>query len=142
MWRIIPRLYLGDRFDAQNRFLLESVGITHIVNCAVELPCYFRRDFRYLHLKLDDPDPAFQDKIPRIRRFIRGGRRAGQVLVHCSMGISRSPSAILAYLCQRGRTLEEGIKILQKGVGEEEGFLEPNEAFLEQLREFLDASDA
>ena len=141
MWRIIRGLYLGDQFDAQNRFLLDDLRITHILNCAVEIPCFFRNDFRYLHLKMNDPDPDFIDHIPRIRRFIRVGRRSGAVLVHCRMGLSRSPSAILAYLCRRGRTLEEGIAILQRGVSEDDGFIEPHPEFLEQLQDYLDACE-
>jgi protein-tyrosine phosphatase len=138
MWRILHNLYLGDVQDARNRFVLEQYGITHILNCAAEIRCFFRGDFRYLHLKLNDPDPAFSDNIPKICRFIRAGRRRGAVLVHCRMGCSRSPAAILAYLCRQGRPLEEALRILQKGVSDESGFIEPHPVFLEQLEDYLD----
>jgi dual specificity phosphatase 12 len=98
----------------------------------------FGRGFRYLHLELTDPDPAFADHIDTICRFIRVGRKRGAVLVHCRMGLSRSPAAILAYLCGRGRTLEQGLRLLRKGVGEREEFTEPHEAFLEQLRDYYE----
>ena len=52
------------------------------------------------------------------------------------MSMSRSPAAILAYLCRRGRTLEEALEILQRGVGEQDSFFEPHEVFLEQLRDY------
>jgi protein-tyrosine phosphatase len=141
MWRIIPRLYLGDEHDARNRFVLKDCRITHILNCAREVPCFFKRDFRYWHLKMSDPDPAFIDEIPRICSFIHRGRRAGSVLVHCRMGCSRSPACILAYLCRRGRTLPEALKIVARGVGEEESFIEPHEVFLDQLRDYLEAAE-
>ena len=57
------------------------------------------------------------------------------------MGLSRSPAAILAYLCSRGRTLKQGLRLLQKGVREEEDFAEPNEVFLEQLRDYFELEE-
>jgi protein-tyrosine phosphatase len=141
MWRILPRLYLGDQYDACNHHVLEHAGVTHVLNCAREVPCSFRSRFRYLHLKLMDPDGAFIDHIPDICRFIRVGRRRGGVLVHCRMGISRSVAAILAYLCSRGKTLEEGYRILQRGVREADEFMEPNEVFLIQIRDYFELDD-
>jgi hypothetical protein len=47
------------------------------------------------------------------------------------MGMSRSPAAILAYRCRRGRKLESAVEMLQGGVGEEDSFVGPHEVFLE-----------
>jgi protein-tyrosine phosphatase len=137
-------LYLGDAQDANNRFILDHLGITHILNCAAEVPCAFPGSFRYLHLELNDPDPAFIDHIEEICKFIRRGRRRGAVLVHCRMGYSRSPAAILAYLCHRGRTLPQGMRLVKKAVHEDDGFTEPHEVFLDQLRDYfeLDPDDS
>jgi hypothetical protein len=57
------------------------------------------------------------------------------------MGVSRSPAAILAYLCSRGRTLKQGLRLLQKGVREQEEFAEPHEAFMEQLRDYFELEE-
>jgi hypothetical protein len=57
------------------------------------------------------------------------------------MGLSRRPAAVLAYLCHRGLSLRRAIRVLQRGVCEEEGFTEPHEAFLEQLRDFFDLAE-
>ena len=64
MWEILPDLFLGDRGDARDRNRLRRHGITHIVNCSKELPCHFEGEFEYLWLRMDDPDPAFAEKIP------------------------------------------------------------------------------
>jgi protein-tyrosine phosphatase len=134
MWRIRRKLYLGDVYTARDRHWLEMTGITHILNCAEELPCFHRGHFRYLHLRLTDPDPEFHEYIEKLCKFIRRGRRAGGVLVHCRAGLSRSPAAILAYLSSRGHSLERALEILRRGVGETHAeFIEPDASFLEQI---------
>jgi hypothetical protein len=134
MWRIARGLFLGDGRDAHDRELLAGLGVTHVLNCAREVPCWHRRHFRYCHLKLTDPDPEFHEFIEKICRFIRRGRRAGGVLVHCRAGLSRSPSAVLAYLCSRGRRLDRALELLRRRVGETDaGFIEPDASFLEQI---------
>jgi Dual specificity phosphatase, catalytic domain len=116
VWEILPDLFLGDRGDAANRERLRSRGITHIVNCSKELPCHFEADFRYLWLKLDDPDPQFATKMPEFLAFIDEGRSAGKVMVHCTGGVSRSPAVILAYLCQLEGNLERAAGRLSRAV--------------------------
>src|SRR5438094_6475192 len=119
-------LYLAGRRNALDRHLVVGMGIIHILNCAHEVPCWYRRDFRYYHLKLTDPDPEFHEYIEAICRFIRQGRRAGSVLVHCAAGLSRSPAAILAYVCSRGKRLEEALDLLRDRLGESDFFIEPD----------------
>ena len=118
---------------------LTGAGITHVLNCAREVPCSYRGEFRYWHLRLTDPDQAFQDEIERICRFIRRGRRAGGVLVHCAAGLSRSAAAVVAYLCSRGKRLDEALDLLRRRVGEAEvDFVEPDASFLVQLEEYFE----
>ena len=139
MWRIAKGLYLGDVRDALDRDLLLGWGITHVLNCAREVPCKFRSDFRYCHLRLQDPDEAFQGEIERFCRFIRQGRRSGAVLVHCAAGLSRSAAAITAYLCKRGKTLPEALDVLRRRVGESEReFIEPDPSFLAQIELYFE----
>ncbi|MFO0917675.1 MAG: dual specificity protein phosphatase [Planctomycetaceae bacterium] len=141
MWRIRRGLFLGDGYDAKDRDLLRSAGITHIINCAAEVPCWHRRDFRYLHLKLRDPDPDFHEHIDRCVKFIRRGRRAGGVLVHCLAGLSRSPSVILAYLCARGSSLPDALDHVGRAVGETQEFILPDATFLSQIELYLEDRD-
>lgn len=138
MWPVIPRLYLGDDLDARDRSVLTDCGITHIVNCACEIPSYFPGEFEYLRLELHDPDPAFIDYIPELCAFIDQGRAEGAVMVHCRMGMSRSPASILAYLLHRGKTYAQALRRLSRAVREDDGFAEPHEVFLEQLRDYFD----
>ena len=110
MWEILPDLFLGDRGDACDRERLRRRGITHIVTCSKELPCHFPADFEYLWLRMDDPDPSFEAKIPTFCAFIDAGRDRGQGLVHCTGGVSRSPAVILAYPCKLEGTLEKAVE--------------------------------
>jgi len=137
MYKILPELYLGDELDSRDRERLEEYGITHIVNCAYEVSSPFSRYFIYLNLELSDPDHAFHYCIPDFCEFIDAGRQEGAVLVHCRMGLSRSPATILAYLCHLGISLDEAIEIVKQGVQRGDDFILPAELFLEQIRDYF-----
>ncbi|MBI3271071.1 MAG: dual specificity protein phosphatase family protein [Planctomycetes bacterium] len=141
MRRILKGLYVGNAGDAQDYRGLQRRRVTHILNCAIEVPCFFRGDFTYLELGLTDPDPNFADAIPDICAFIKVGRREGGVLVHCSAGMNRGPSAVLAYLCHRGRRLVDALDLLRADADEDEegeAFVEPNDDFLSQLEDYFE----
>jgi protein-tyrosine phosphatase len=91
-------------------------GITHVVNCAVGLPCVFPFEFRYLSLELDDPDREFGKRVPAAMKFIDEGRANGAVLVHCGAGVSRSAAVVLSYLCHLGRPLDNACAELSRAV--------------------------
>lgn len=125
MWTILPNLLLGDREDAGDLRRLRAAGVTHVLNCAKELPCRFPGEFIYLRLDLTDPDPALVRQIDRACDFIDTGRRGGTVLVHCTAAVSRSPAVVLAYLCHTGMTLVEAAEHVSRVVltGVDESFL-------------------
>jgi hypothetical protein len=106
MIQILEGLYLGNRESARDLARLREAGITHVVNCACELPNYHDGHFVYLALGLRDPDPNLREHIARVCGFIDQARLQGRVLVHCFAAISRSPTVVLAYLCHLGDSLE------------------------------------
>jgi hypothetical protein len=133
MIEIVEGLYLGNREAARDLRRLRQAGITHIVNCAVELPNYHEGQFVYLPLGLSDPDPELNTYLPSVFSFIDDARRAGgRVLVHCFAAISRSPSVVLAYLCHLGDPLEEAARKLGAVV-----WCDPDVLHLEQLARHL-----
>ena len=112
MIEILEGLYLGNREAARDLRRLKEMGITHIVNCADELPNYHDGHFVYLALKLRDPDPKLRGHLARVCAFIDQARQQGRVLVHCFAAISRSPTMVLAYLCHQGNSLEQAARHL------------------------------
>jgi len=100
MSRITPKILIGGNREAQNGRWLQSLGVTHIVNAAKELPNYFPQNFNYLRLDLNDtPDQdlsrALNNSYSFMKKAIDGG---GVVFVHCMVGMSRSSSQIIHYL--------------------------------------------
>jgi hypothetical protein len=50
---VADRLYVAS-FSApcgRSSAALRALGVTHVINCAYELPCKWRHDFAYLHIK-------------------------------------------------------------------------------------------
>jgi atypical dual specificity phosphatase len=131
MIEIVENLYLGNRAHAQDHGVLVATGITHIVNCAGELPNYHEGRFVYHSMGMSDPDPDVLERIGPACAFIDEGRASGKVLVHCFAAVSRSPSTILAYLLHQGDTLEDAARRLAALV-----WTCPDRTFLEQLGRF------
>ena len=107
MWLIKDNVFLGQDTDAKNLSALQAAGVTHILNCAVELSCYHPTEFTYFHLPLRDPDVTFGAIIPSACEFLDNALQSGRALVHCRGALSRSPSIILAYLCHQGLKLPD-----------------------------------
>lgn len=130
---IMPGLYLGNYRVAKNLPLLKYMGVSHIVNCAKELPNYFDSQFAYRHLPLDDHSTAdvsqyFSDTY----RFIDDALSQGQkVYVHCAAGVSRSVTILTYYLSKKyAQTPEDVISSIQKI----RTIANPNPGFRQQLR--------
>jgi protein-tyrosine phosphatase len=99
--KITDYLYLGSIDAAQSEDKLRGFGITHVLNCADDVDCYFPDTFRYMHLKIEDggQDTSIVDAFQTATHFIETARSSGGVvLVHCLMGINRSATVTLAVL--------------------------------------------
>ncbi|RHY02975.1 hypothetical protein DYB38_010875 [Aphanomyces astaci] len=72
--KVLDGLYVGGRGIADDLLAMQSLAITHVVNCTQDIPCYYDDD----------------------------AREMGQTcLVHCSRGMSRSATFVLVYLVER-----------------------------------------
>jgi hypothetical protein len=130
MIQILEGLYLGNREAARDLRRLREAGITHVVNCADELPNYHDDHLVYLALRLRDPDPNLGRHLARACAFIDQARKDGRVLVHCYAAVSRSPTVVLGYLCHLGHSLEQAARLLGQTA-----WTDPDLLFLRQLAE-------
>mmetsp|Transcript_13461 Transcript_13461/g.30527 ORF Transcript_13461/g.30527 Transcript_13461/m.30527 type:complete len:482 (-) Transcript_13461:55-1500(-) len=114
---IRPRLYVGSMADAAYMPLLESLGVTHVLNCAVEAqhrasPPYESKGIVYYQLPLQDT-PEQAKTLTRTRfaalrnatRFVSNalkGRREQDnvVMLHCVQGMSRSAVVGCAFMME------------------------------------------
>ena len=137
--KLLDYLYLGGQEVTTEKLVMkDTLKITHILNVTIENDCHFRDDFQYMHIKLaDSTDRAKADLhgiLDQAYAFIEDARRCGgSVLIHCSVGMSRSASLALAYLM-----ISQKMTLYQAFVHTKtkRPVTAPNVGFMEQLIEY------
>lgn len=133
-----PFLYLGGSYGNRNAPLLYYLGITHVLNMAIELPMnpdLYNNRFKLKHIAAHDTDRYnIRKDFETAFQFIDDARSMGsKVLVHCMMGISRSATIVIAYLMNRfGMSLPQAYSYV-KGKRQEIG---PNRHFMRTLVQY------
>ncbi|KAL0965185.1 hypothetical protein UPYG_G00277890 [Umbra pygmaea] len=131
-----PRLYIGDQNIASDRRELVRLGITHVLNCAQSkwrsgAEYYAGMDITYQGIEAHD-SPSFDMSVnfyPAADFIHRALSSGGKLLVHCTVGVSRSATLVLAYLMIRQNlSLVDAIKTVKDHRG-----VTPNRGFLRQL---------
>ncbi|CAH8675451.1 unnamed protein product [Schistosoma haematobium] len=133
---ILPHLILGSQEDANSSTICKRYGITHILNVSLEgsIPSHIpSQNFYQIPVNDNYTDlmtPYFKDAFA----FIESAKAAhGRVLIHCSAGISRSPTLAIAYLMYSCRMkMHEAYDVVKSG----RNSVAPNFNFLGQLLEF------
>lgn len=97
-------LYQGSVSQASDYRIIKNLHITHVVNATANCPNAFPNILCYLRLRLsDDSQQDLVEALPLASRFINMALKAepaGRVLVHCSLGRSRSSALTLAFLME------------------------------------------
>ncbi|KAM9463015.1 dual specificity phosphatase 29-like isoform 2-T2 [Clarias gariepinus] len=134
-----------NRQTARNRYGLQKMGVTHVLNAAegernsvcTGAGYYSDMDIEYYGIVAEDI-PSFDLSLhffttaEYMRRVLSDAQN--KLLVHCVMGRSRSATLVLAYLMiEEKMTLVEAIEHVKS-----HRQIIPNRGFLKQLRE-LDA---
>ncbi|KAM8738027.1 serine/threonine/tyrosine-interacting-like protein 1 [Acanthopagrus schlegelii] len=127
-------LYQGSVSQASDYGIIKNLHITHVVNATAKCPDAFPNMLCYLRLHLsDDSEQNLVEALPLASRFINAALKsepAGRVLVHCSMGRSRSSALTLAFLMEhRSWSLLHALRWLK----ERRACTAPNVNFLRQL---------
>ncbi|CAJ1355293.1 unnamed protein product [Effrenium voratum] len=102
--QIMPHLFLGDRDHAVNIKVLQSLGITHVLNCAgatVRTGQDFYRPFGIGYTEFVAQDEQgynimqHYDLLAGLANSVAAEK--GRLFVHCEAGVNRSGSLCVAY---------------------------------------------
>eukprot|EP01116_Phalansterium_solitarium_P009471 TRINITY_DN23624_c0_g1_i1.p2 TRINITY_DN23624_c0_g1~~TRINITY_DN23624_c0_g1_i1.p2 ORF type:complete len:182 (-),score=53.97 TRINITY_DN23624_c0_g1_i1:8-553(-) len=136
---IFPHLFLGAAEHAMDVPQLSGNNITAVVNMAERDVAtgagFYPADVAYLGFPADDESwYAIMQHFREVHEFIERMRDAGRrVLVHCSKGVSRSATMVLAHaMLHRGWTLEQSVR----HVAALRPIVQPNVGFVRQLIHF------
>jgi protein-tyrosine phosphatase len=127
-------IYLGSASSA-NETVLEALNVHAIVNCgAIEaLSAKLVRQFQYIYIPIvDSMSQSLEPYLTTVLAFLEATLSQGRpVFVHCSQGVSRSVSCVIARLVTaHGMTLDDAITEVRSA----RQCARPNENFLDQLR--------
>ncbi|XP_053556471.1 dual specificity protein phosphatase 18 isoform X2 [Bombina bombina] len=130
--KITDGLYLSNAFAANNKAVLTAYGITCVINVSLEKSRNVSPEREYLHFPVTDTPSSFlfeyfdtvADKIHSVEAS------GGRTLVHCSAGISRSPTLCLAYLM---KYKNQSLLVAHNWLKTCRPIIRPNNGFWEQL---------
>ena len=132
---IIDNIYLGDFRTADNIDILKEHKITHIINCAFNLPNKFPEQITYKRLDLrDEPDQPIIEKLEEAYQFIKENKEKN-IFVHCVFGKSRSASVVIYYIMKEKKLNFKEAKEFVKNIRK---IVEPNSGFEMELNRYYD----
>lgn len=136
---IKPFLYLGGMYARKNPRILEYLGVTHVLNMAAELhldTVYLtNRNIIVKHIPAEDYETYnIRQHFEEAFQFIEDAlAKNGRILIHCAVGVSRSPTIVMAYIMFRyGMTFQQAFQYVQSL----RPSINPNNSFRMQLQEF------
>ena len=127
---IIDNIYLGDFRTADNIDMLRQYNITHIINCAFNLPNKYPEQITYKRLNLrDEPDQPIIERLEEAYQFIKENKDKN-IFVHCVFGKSRSSSVVIFYIMKEKKLKFEDAKNFVKNL---RNIVNPNPGFEAEL---------
>ena len=132
------KLFLGHWTHGNNMTILDHLQITHILNVTPLMSELDASDFKgMLQIELHDMETEdILGEMDKICEFIHGALTShvdNKVLVHCQSGVSRSCTAVCAYLIKhRLMTASEAISFCVA----RRPIVEPNDGFIKQLKKY------
>lgn len=129
---ITDNVFIGNLSAALSTDVRKKFGITHVLSVCTE---YSSADHNHLTIPVQDSE--YEDlliHLPRGCSFIQSALdQGGKVLVHCAMGVSRSPTMVCAYLMSTQRlSAHAAIQYVRKRRPK----IHPNYGFMKQLIAF------
>ncbi|KAL0227450.1 hypothetical protein RCL1_003594 [Eukaryota sp. TZLM3-RCL] len=133
---IIPNVFVSGEIPCKDEEMLQSLGITHVLNLAPSVICPKTNHFDWLssyHVidLLDSPSQDILSILFDTNSFIASGLASnGKVLVHCHQGVSRSCAIVIAFIMLKLRFSYDDA---YKTVKEKRKICSPNAGFAYQL---------
>lgn len=129
---IADNVFIGNLSAALSTDVRKKLGITHVLSVCTD---YSSTDHNHLTIPVQDSE--YEDlliHLPRGCSFIQSALdQGGKVLVHCAMGVSRSPTMVCAYLMSTQRlSAHAAIQYVRKRRPK----IHPNYGFMKQLIAF------
>ena len=132
---IIDNIYLGDFRTADNIDILKEHNITHIINCAFNLPNKYPEQITYKRLELrDETDQPIIEKLQEAYQFIKENKDKN-IFVHCVFGKSRSASVVIFYIMKEKKLNFNEAKNFVKNIRQ---IVEPNSGFENELNRYYE----
>ena len=132
---IIDNIYLGDFRTADNINILRQYNITHIINCAFNLPNRYPDQITYKRLNLrDEPDQPITQRLEEAYKFIKENKDKN-IFVHCVFGKSRSASVVIFYVMKEKKLNFQDAKNFVKNI---RNIVEPNSGFESELNRYYE----
>ena len=131
--KILDWLYLGSYRNACDEQQIKDLGISYVLNCAIECKESFPPSVKYCHLKISDrPNFRIINYLDKASAFINQAKsNNGVILVHCMLGISRSTTCVISYFIKYlGFTATNALNFIKKKRTQ----IMPNFGFLNQLK--------
>merc|ERR1712054_506465 len=97
--RLQEYLFLGGAVVCEDDKGMKRHGVTHVLNVADDIGCYFPDQFVYRHITNEDggEDDSIVAAFAEATEFVRQVKSTGGlVLCHCFMGINRSACVAMA----------------------------------------------
>lgn len=106
VFKVAPGLYIGSCYGASDVGLLRGLGMTHVINITSGIglePNFGEAFFKYTNFPVMDKIGEDVNKILDAMRFtadlyLRLKGEGGNIFVHCSAGLCRSASLVVAAL--------------------------------------------
>lgn len=125
---IKDKLYLGNNEGAKNKTQLNNLNVDSILICGYFLNEFYPGEFTYKTLEFEDNEyELITFAMVKAIEFIEENN---VVYVHCRKGVSRSSSAVIAYIMyNEKKTYNDAYNFVK----EKKSDISPNENFVKQL---------
>jgi hypothetical protein len=113
---VTPAVYVGPQYGRRGKRVLETWGITGVVNLRIEFDdaAHGLALAEYCHLPTIDDAAISLDHLRQgvtfIERVVQAG---GKVYIHCAGGVGRAPTMAAAYFISQGKTLDEALALIR-----------------------------